>query len=201
MALKLKRIVCALIAVLCVGAGGVDAKARGVQPNAIGARLTGIGGHIGELNYQRAASLLGSKRLEIGAWVWEGDYNSYWGHYAYRMGVAAVPQWHWNISPTAANGGFNWYAGGPGIGVGLHLYKDYYSVYEWVNNHNEYVRTDYRTKSDLYLGVGGQVGIEYDFNAVGTPINLSLDTRPMIDLLGNWDIYLWGICLAVRYTF
>jgi len=195
MALKLKKFICAVIVLLCVGAVGTDAR---VQPNALGLRF--IGGNLlgGEFNYQRAASLFGSKRLEFGASVWGGDND-------YNFAVSAVPQWHWNISPTAARGGFNWYVG-PGIGVGFHSYRDYYNVYVWNNiyNYNE-VRTDYKTKSGLYLGIGGQIGIEYDFNAVGTPINLSIDTRPMINVMDGGGLSVGGIingaCLAVRFTF
>jgi len=192
MALKLKKLICAAVAVLCVGFIGADAK---VQPHALGVRLTGIGGSFGEINYQGAARIFGSKRLEIGANI-GGDSKDYW------LGAAAVAQWHWNISRTTARGGFNWYAG-PGVGGGLHSYKGYVRTVNHYDNNGNYIWTEniYEQKSEVYVNVGGQIGIEYDFNAVGAPINLSLDTRPMINLFGEWAINLWNICLAARFTF
>ncbi|MDR2693484.1 MAG: hypothetical protein LBB74_04630 [Chitinispirillales bacterium] len=196
MALKLKKLICAAVAMLCAGAIGTSAE---VQPNALGLRF--IGGNLlgGEFNYQRAMWLFGSKRLEIGASLWGGDND-------YSIAVSAVPQWHWNISPTAAKGGFNWYAG-PGIGVGFHSYT--YEVYKTVTIPTDpyWARVFDRneTKSELYLGIGGQIGIEYDFNAVGAPLNLSIDSRPMINLMGHNSMTLGniinGACLALRYTF
>jgi len=194
MALKLKKLICAAVAVLCVGVIGADAK---VQPHALGVRLTGIGGSFGEINYQGAARLFGSKRFEIGANI-GGNSNDYW------LGAAAVAQWYWNLSRTTARGGFNWYAG-PGVGAGLHSYKKS-DIIRWETNPNPPNNTwpvygDPYMQSDLYVNVGGQIGIEYDFNAVGVPLNISLDTRPMINLLGDWAINLFNICLAARFTF
>jgi len=185
MALKSKKIICAAVAMLCVGAFAVDA---GVQPNAIGLRF--IGGTLlgGEINYQRALGLFGSKRLELGASFW-GDED------ASTFAIAAVPQWHWNISRSVASGGFNWYAG-PGIGLGLFSTKD-------IKDNTGTTVTP--GKNEFFLGVGGQIGIEYDFNAVGVPLNLSIDSRPMIDLLHSGGISLMGIInganLALRFTF
>lgn len=50
------------------------------------------------------------------------------------------------------------------------------------------------------LGVGGQIGIEYNFNTLGAPILLSLDTRPMIGLHSGGGIGYDG-ALSIRYTF
>lgn len=185
MTLKLQKLVCAAVAVLCVGVVGTDAK---VQPHALGLRF--IGGTLlgGEINYQAATRLFGAKRLEIGGSIW-GDNN------AYNIAIAAVPQWYWNISPRAANGGFNWYVG-PGAAVGL------YSQGE-LRDENDHVIS--KATNEAGVWVGGQIGIEYDFNAVGVPLNISIDSRPMIDLLHSGGVSLMGIingaCLALRYTF
>ena len=83
--------------------------------------------------------------------------------------------WIWNIE-----GGFNWYAG-PGAGVSVGgLFHD-----------------------DAYFGlcIGGMIGVEYQF---GIPLNLSIDYRPMINVLGfnkgHWGQW-YGLTVGVRYRF
>jgi len=52
------------------------------------------------------------------------------------------------------------------------------------------------------VGVGGQIGIEYDFNGKGAPILLSIDVRPMMGLpTGDGFDVGYDAALAVRYTF
>ena len=49
--------------------------------------------------------------------------------------------------------------------------------------------------------VGGEVGIEYNFNTeLDVPLQLGLDTRPMFNL-GDGDGFGWGVALSARYTF
>lgn len=50
------------------------------------------------------------------------------------------------------------------------------------------------------LGIGGQIGIEYDFNGKGAPILLSIDVRPMMGLLSGNGFGGDG-ALSIRYTF
>ncbi|HOE38819.1 MAG TPA: hypothetical protein PLG05_03420 [Bacteroidales bacterium] len=92
-----------------------------------------------------------------------------------RMFLAGIFHWDWNIVE-----GLNWFVG-PGACVGYYHYKG----------------------GDSYLGValGGQIGLEYDFNTLGVPILLSLDSRPMWDFIGENAGFWWGAALAVRYTF
>lgn len=93
-----------------------------------------------------------------------------------RMYLSGIFHWNWNIVE-----GLNWYVG-PGASIG------YYQI----KNGNDY----------LGVAVGGQIGLEYDFNSLGAPILLSLDSRPMFDLLGDYKYpFWWGVALAVRYTF
>lgn len=92
--------------------------------------------------------------------------------------VSGIYHWAWNITS-----GLNWYVG-PGAQLGSYKYK--------YSNGND---------GGLTLSIGGQVGIEFDFNEMGFPILLSLDTRPMWDLLGNGYGNGYGAALAVRYTF
>ena len=91
-----------------------------------------------------------------------------------RLGLVGIYQWAWNI-----DGGFNWYVG-PGAGLGYHNY----------DNSDGYVN----------VAIGGQIGIEYDFNANSTPLLLSLDARPMWDFIGDNSGFGWGIALGIRYT-
>lgn len=91
-----------------------------------------------------------------------------------RMYLAAIYHWHWNIT-----GGLNWYIG-PGASLGFHTYDD----------HDDYIN----------VGIGGQIGIEYNFNVHDVPILLSLDARPMWDLLGDDAGLGWGAALGIRYV-
>ena len=91
-----------------------------------------------------------------------------------RFFLVGIYQWDWNLS-----GGLNWYIG-PGAGIGYYSYDD----------------------SDDYFNIalGGQLGLEYDFNAVDAPILLSLDVRPMWDFVGDNSGFGWGVALGIRYT-
>lgn len=92
-----------------------------------------------------------------------------------RVFLAGIYHWDWNIK-----NGLNWYIG-PGATVGFYEHKkdddDYFNI-----------------------GLGGQVGLEYDFNTRNAPILLSLDVRPMWDFLGDNHGFGWGLALGVRYT-
>ena len=53
----------------------------------------------------------------------------------------------------------------------------------------------------MTIGVGGQGGVEYDFNDLGVPLLVSVDTRPMIGFLGGTKGFGYGGALSARYTF
>lgn len=114
-------------------------------------------------------ALSGSNRLEADLGLGGWDHTGFL--------VSGIYQWVFNIQE-----GLNWYVG-PGAQVGLASYRD--------NNNN--------WKSDLGIGVVGQIGIEYNFDF---PLQLSLDYRPswMIIPSGAGFGY-YGIALGVRYTF
>lgn len=90
-----------------------------------------------------------------------------------RTYVTGIYHWTWNIVE-----GFNWYVG-PGAAIGV--FND--------NDEDAYIN----------VSVGGQIGLEYDFNSLGAPILLSLDARPMWDLLGSNAGIGWGTALGIRY--
>jgi hypothetical protein len=145
-----------------------------------------------ELNYQKAMG--SANRLEIGG-RWS-SYNNFRGTglLGLRTGTrwnyisaVGVYQWHWNISPSAANGGFNWYAG-PGAVVGLRTWE-IFLVGDKIDD-----------GSDLFVNVGGQIGIEYNLNVQNVPLVLSIDMRPMFGLMHSMG-FGYDVAFAARYTF
>ena len=145
---------------------------------AIGLRFgTQLASSIGaELSYQQP---LNNNRLEIdfgaagGFSIGSDDYNSF------SLSLTAAYQWKFNIV-----NGFNWYVG-PAASGGL-----YFVHYD-------------KTFEGPTLGLGGQLGIEYDFSSKGVPLQVSLDTRPLFNLLSPQEArgYNVSACLSLRYTF
>lgn len=88
-----------------------------------------------------------------------------------RLALIGIYQWNWHIV-----GGFNWFAG-PGASLSFDNYED-----------NSY----------LNIGIGGQIGIEYNFRDF--PLLVSLDVRPMWDFLGDVHGLGYGAALGLRYT-
>ncbi|MCK9304389.1 MAG: hypothetical protein PHP30_00645 [Bacteroidales bacterium] len=105
----------------------------------------------------------------------EGDLSFGFGSGYSRLQIVGIHQWVWNI-----DGGFNWFAG-PGAAVSFDKYE----------GSNGYVN----------LGLGGQIGAEYDFNTKDVPLVLSLDVRPMWNFLGDHSGFGWGAAIGIRYTF
>jgi len=87
--------------------------------------------------------------------------------------VAMIYQWHWNIVS-----GLNWYIGPGGI-LGFYSPK--------------------AGNSYTGVGLGGQIGIEYNFSRSGVPILISLDARPMWGLFNESKGFGWGAALGIRY--
>lgn len=145
---------------------------------AIGLRFgTQLASSIGaELSYQQP---LNNNRLEIdfgaagGFSIGSDDYNSF------SLSLTAAYQWKFNIV-----NGFNWYVG-PAASGGL-----YFVHYD-------------KTFEGPTLGLGGQLGIEYDFSSKGVPLQVSLDTRPIFNLLSPQEAREYNVsaCLSLRYTF
>lgn len=88
--------------------------------------------------------------------------------------LTGIYHWVFDIS-----GGFNWYVG-PGAQLGFLKASG--------------------NESQLGVGLGGQIGLEYDFNEeMATPILLTLDARPMWGFFSSGLGY--GASIGVRYTF
>lgn len=148
-----------------------------VNSNAIGIRGGGgFGGNGAEISYQKG--LGSSNRLELDFGYRSRKFNSgsgknwYYNHFS----VSGIYHWVWNLTE-----GLNWFIG-PGAQLGF--YDDYYG-----------------SNSGIGLGIGGQIGIEYDFNQHGVPILIGLDARPMWDMLGYYRGFGGGGAFSVRYTF
>ena len=91
-----------------------------------------------------------------------------------RIFIVGIYHWNWNI-----DGGLNWYIG-PGGSLGFFSYD--------------------ASENYINIGVGGQIGLEYDFNTLDVPILVSVDARPLWDLLGANAGLGWGAAFGVRYT-
>jgi len=109
--------------------------------------------------------------------------TNYWNGWG-AANVTAMFDWVWGIG--ASN--WNWYVG-PGVGLGFN-YGHYWKEYDYI---------------PFGVCVGAQLGIEYQF---GIPLNISLDWRPMVNVLGfvrgsSYPVsgYLYGVALGLRYRF
>lgn len=126
----------------------------------------------GELTYQHGFGSLNRLELDLG---WRGNNGNNGYHHT---ALSVIYHWIWNL-----DGGLNWYIG-PGGQVGFYNYK-------------------YNDKYDdgITVNLGGQIGLEYDFNELGVPILLSIDSRPMWGFLGGNRGLGFGLAFAARYTF
>lgn len=108
-----------------------------------------------------------------------------WNNWAHAD-LTAMFDWVWAIG--ASN--WNWYVG-PGVGVGFN-YGRAWNDYGYL---------------PVSLAIGGQIGIEYQF---GIPLNISLDWRPMFNVLGfvrgdatayPFYNYFYSAAIGLRYRF
>jgi hypothetical protein len=143
------------------------------HPNALGIRsLSGGFGLGGELSYQRALSDRNRLELDLG-WS-RGSGNNFGIENRTSFSVlTGVYQWVNEIGS-----GFDWFYG---LGGQVITYNTAFS-------------------SGFSLGLGGQVGVEYDFNELNVPFQASLDFRPM-GILGGISGFNIGTALSLRYTF
>ena len=114
---------------------------------------------------------------------WNGDLK--WS----MLDVNLIYQWYWNI-----NDGFNCYVG-PLVGLGVFWQKEFVDVGTFVSIIEE------QTKSGTYLGVGGQLGLEYDFDFIDKPFIISADVRPVMNLLksSKMDSFFFVINFGVKW--
>lgn len=144
-----------------------------VNPHAIGLR-GGYGnyGGGGEITYQHGFGSSNRLELDLG---WRGNNGKNGFHHTE---ISGIYHWVWNL-----DGGLNWYIG-PGAQLGFYDYND--------NNDDV---------DGVTVNVGGQIGLEFDFNELGAPLLLSLDSRPMWGFLGGTRGFGYGGAFSLRYTF
>jgi len=173
----MKKLIVALVAIVMFSASALAQ--AGSEKYAIGARIgdgwAGLGVEVSGMigvgpNLNRLEIDLGWNRYHYPVGAGYSD----WGHFLY---ATCTYQWRWNIIK-----GLHWYVG-PGVCVGTRIWHDAYN--------------DARIRFDM--GIGGQVGIEYDFDA---PIQLTLDYRPMFNFFGHsGPTYFDCAAFGVRYRF
>lgn len=166
---------CIKIAIVALFAFAMSTQA---QEQAIGIRF-GSGNVKGaELSYQMPMGGETNRlQLDLGVGFDGDDLVDY-----FSTGLTGTYQW---VFALADVDGLAWYAGA-GATLGFWSYETSVIGYEY-------------SDSGLGLGVGGIVGIEYTLD--GAPVQFSLDTRPMFNLVGSDDYNgSWGAAFAVRYV-
>ncbi|WP_439183549.1 hypothetical protein [Carboxylicivirga taeanensis] len=148
---------------------GTAAFAQVNNQHAIGARIGGGNTFGSQVTYQYGFSNYNRLELDLG-------FNS--NNNGDGFILAGAYQWVWAIE-----NGFNWYAG-PAAALGS---WDYNRKYDGTGD------------SGAYLGLGGQLGIEYNF--VEVPLNISVDTMPLFGFGPTNQHFSMGLSLSIRYVF
>ncbi len=148
---------------------GLAAFGQVKNKHAIGARI-GAGNTFGsQVSYQYGISNYNRVEVDLG-------FNT--NNNGTGFNLSGAYQWVWDIES-----GFNWYAG-PAATLGSWSYSNDYSG---------------SGDSGVYLGIGGQIGAEYNFEEV--PVNLSLDTMPQFGFGPTDQNFNMGLSLSIRYAF
>jgi hypothetical protein len=88
---------------------------------------------------------------------------------------------------------------GSGMGVDVlwdFLYKPLSGeAFNWYLGAGPYMQID----DPFWLGVAGEIGLEYRFN--GAPIALGVDWRPRLSIIESTDFHVEGFGFNVRYVF
>jgi len=100
-----------------------------------------------------------------------GEFSRVHADLSFGNGVGVEALYDFLYKPLGAEA-FNWY-----VGAGPSLLID----------------------DPFYLGVSGEVGLDYHFNEV--PLSLSADWRPTFTLIEKTDFWAGGFGLNVRYVF
>lgn len=140
--------------------------------SAIGLRFNGGNISGADISYQMGMGDANRLQLDLGLGM-GSDY--------FAFGLTGTYQW---VFPFADAEGLQWFVG-PGARLGFWDYNP-----EGSDNDD----------NGINIGIGGIIGMDYTFSEV--PIQLSLDTRPMFNLLGSDDYRGdFSVALGVRYVF
>lgn len=142
----------------------------------MGARINDGWGLGAEFSMQKIFSESNRLEIDLGLTWWSGGPGY---HHLYTTVTGA---YHWTFPIVA---GLQWFVG-PGAQIGLHQET-------WEDDKD-------LNKTHIRLAAVGQVGIEYNFDF---PLQLALDARPGVDLLGfgAHDFFVYSYAFSVRYRF
>ncbi|MGQ8335652.1 hypothetical protein ACUNWD_03815 [Sunxiuqinia sp. A32] len=108
----------------------------------------------------------------------EGILSTRWGGF----NITGLYEIH---NPAFNVAGMYWY-----YGFGGHIgFWDGHQVHDWFDDDNTYT----------VIGIDGVLGLEY--NIPGAPINLSLDWKPAMNIIGHTGFWGDGGALSIRYIF
>ena len=109
----------------------------------------------------------------------EGILYTRWG----GLNITGLYQLNYPVFPEP---GFKFY-----MGAGGHIgFWDRHRNPWW--DHNKY------DDNVLVIGIDGQLGLEYTFDKI--PLNLSIDWKPALNLIGVSNFWAGDAALSVRYT-
>jgi hypothetical protein len=112
-----------------------------------------------------------------------------------RIGVMGAFHWVGEVQS-----GFSWFAG-PAIGGWIYSFR----TSSVVGNGNLVLNSNgtiVNKTSGFGGSVGGQIGVEYDFNEdLDLPFTASLDSRPMFNFVEYYSGFEFAVGLSIRYTF
>lgn len=94
--------------------------------------------------------------------------------------------------PVFSEPGFRFY-----MGAGAHIGIWDESRNPWFDHHHHTGAHDH--DNHVVIGIDGQIGLEYTFDEI--PLNLSLDWKPAINLIGHTNFWGDDFGLSVRYAF
>ncbi len=157
------------LVLLAVSIIGITAFGQVKNQHAIGARLGGGNTFGSQVTYQYGLSNYNRIEADLGFHS-SNDGNGF--------NLAGAYHWVWAIE-----NGFNWYAG-PAASLGSWSYNNRY---------------DGSGDSGVYLGLGGQIGVEYNF--VEVPLNMSIDTMPLFGFGPTNQHFSMGLSVSIRYAF
>lgn len=123
----------------------------------------------------------------------EGILSRGWGYGGFRLTGLYEFQ-----NPIASTPGLDWYVGF-GAHIGAYNGNYYgYSAYNggYYDKHGNWHPSGYR-QTYMVLGIDGILGLEYTFP--DAPLNISLDIKPYVDLIGYGSHFIDG-ALSVRYA-
>lgn len=113
------------------------------------------------------------------------------GFRSHALFVTGLFEWH-HPFPNAE--GLSWYYGG---GAHIGFFEDRYHYGHFYHKHHKHDFDFDHDEADISFGGDFILGLDYKFR--NAPVNLSLDVKPMIDLVPGFYGY-WEGALSLRFT-